>query len=697
MDKHITMADLKATLELFAREMFGPALARALPALVLPVHRALRRGGRAAASSAAATGCRFCKQSGWLEILGSGMVHPNVLRNVGYDPEEVTGWAFGMGIERIAMLKYEIDDIRLLLRQRPALPRSSSAGRSRRRVKISYRWLSEFVDTELGAARGRRSPRSTPGIGGRADRAGGGGARRRGGRRDRGDRARAGRERGRPPQPARAAWRCPTAATRWSAARPTRRRACARRFAPPGATLPGRRRDRRRPRSAASSRKGMLCSERELGLGDDHSGHPAAARGRAARRRPRDATSGSTTRSSRSRSRRTGPTRCRWSAWPARSPRSPAPPFRFPKVLVTRGRAGGLRARRASTIEAPDLCPRFCARVITGLTVRPSPPWLAQRLRAVGLRPDQQRGRRDQLRDVGARPAAARLRPRHAGRAHGSWCGARGPASASRRSTARSARSAPTSRWSAIPSARSAVGGVMGGADSEVTASHHHACCSRPRTGIPARSGGHHARSGCRPTPPTASSAAATSRRRPTRSTAPRSSWPSWAAARWPAACSTSTRSRARTGASRLRLDARRAGRSARARRARTPSGSYRRWASRWTTRATTSQVVVPSFRRDIVPGGRSRRGDRPHLGLRPDPADAGGRRRDRAGRRARPACAVSRAVSRALNAAGLSECVSCTLRRSGPAQAHGLGRSRRPGDAAEPAPRASARCCARR
>jgi phenylalanyl-tRNA synthetase alpha chain len=58
-------------------------------------------------------GCRFCKESGWLEILGSGMVHPNVLRNVGYDPEEVTGWAFGMGIDRIALLKYEIDDIRL--------------------------------------------------------------------------------------------------------------------------------------------------------------------------------------------------------------------------------------------------------------------------------------------------------------------------------------------------------------------------------------------------------------------------------------------------------------------------------------------------------------------------------------------------------------------------------------------------------
>jgi phenylalanyl-tRNA synthetase alpha chain len=58
-------------------------------------------------------GCRLCKQGGWLEILGCGMVHPRVLKNVGYDPEDFTGWAFGMGIERITMLKYGIDDLRL--------------------------------------------------------------------------------------------------------------------------------------------------------------------------------------------------------------------------------------------------------------------------------------------------------------------------------------------------------------------------------------------------------------------------------------------------------------------------------------------------------------------------------------------------------------------------------------------------------
>jgi phenylalanyl-tRNA synthetase alpha chain len=112
VDRDISMGDLKGTLELFAREMFGPRSKIRFrpsffpftePSAEVDVLCFLCGGG----------GCRVCKQSGWLEILGSGMVHPHVLRNVGYDPEEVTGWAFGMGIERIAMLKYGVDDIRL--------------------------------------------------------------------------------------------------------------------------------------------------------------------------------------------------------------------------------------------------------------------------------------------------------------------------------------------------------------------------------------------------------------------------------------------------------------------------------------------------------------------------------------------------------------------------------------------------------
>ncbi|HEV8310648.1 MAG TPA: phenylalanine--tRNA ligase subunit alpha [Methylomirabilota bacterium] len=112
VDRGITMGDLKGTLELFARELFGAESRIRFrpsffpftePSAEVDVLCFLCKGA----------GCRVCKASGWLEILGSGMVHPQVLRTVGYDPEEVTGWAFGMGVERVAMLKYGIDDIRL--------------------------------------------------------------------------------------------------------------------------------------------------------------------------------------------------------------------------------------------------------------------------------------------------------------------------------------------------------------------------------------------------------------------------------------------------------------------------------------------------------------------------------------------------------------------------------------------------------
>ncbi|HEV8643186.1 MAG TPA: phenylalanine--tRNA ligase subunit alpha [Methylomirabilota bacterium] len=111
VDRQVSMGDLKGTLELFAREMFGARSRIRFRPSFFPFTEPSAEvdvlcflcGG---------SGCRVCKD-GWLEILGSGMVHPQVLRNVGYDPEEVTGWAFGMGIERIAMLKYGVDDIRL--------------------------------------------------------------------------------------------------------------------------------------------------------------------------------------------------------------------------------------------------------------------------------------------------------------------------------------------------------------------------------------------------------------------------------------------------------------------------------------------------------------------------------------------------------------------------------------------------------
>jgi phenylalanyl-tRNA synthetase alpha chain len=112
VDTNISMGDLKGTLELFARQLFGPTTQiRFRPSFFPFTEPSAEMDVRCFACGG--QGCRVCKQSGWLEILGSGMVHPQVLRNVGYDPEQVTGWAFGMGVERIAMLKYGIDDIRL--------------------------------------------------------------------------------------------------------------------------------------------------------------------------------------------------------------------------------------------------------------------------------------------------------------------------------------------------------------------------------------------------------------------------------------------------------------------------------------------------------------------------------------------------------------------------------------------------------
>lgn len=113
VDKNISFSDLKGTLEVFAKELFGPETKTKFrphhfnftePSAEVDVS-CFKCGGK---------GCRFCKGSGWIEILGCGMVHPNVLKMCGIDPEEYSGFAFGVGLERIALLKYEIDDMRLL-------------------------------------------------------------------------------------------------------------------------------------------------------------------------------------------------------------------------------------------------------------------------------------------------------------------------------------------------------------------------------------------------------------------------------------------------------------------------------------------------------------------------------------------------------------------------------------------------------
>lgn len=113
VDKGITMADLRATLSTFAQAMFGAET----KIRFRPHHFPFTEPSAEVDVSCFACGgqgCRLCKGEGWIEILGAGMVHPNVLRNCGIDPEVYSGFAFGLGIERIAMLKYHIDDIRLL-------------------------------------------------------------------------------------------------------------------------------------------------------------------------------------------------------------------------------------------------------------------------------------------------------------------------------------------------------------------------------------------------------------------------------------------------------------------------------------------------------------------------------------------------------------------------------------------------------
>ena len=113
VDKHITMTDLKGTLSQFARELFGENTKTRFRPHHFPFTEPSAEVD-VSCYKCGGTGCRFCKGEGWIEILGCGMVHPNVLKMCGIDPEEYTGFAFGVGLERIALLKYEIDDMRLL-------------------------------------------------------------------------------------------------------------------------------------------------------------------------------------------------------------------------------------------------------------------------------------------------------------------------------------------------------------------------------------------------------------------------------------------------------------------------------------------------------------------------------------------------------------------------------------------------------
>jgi phenylalanyl-tRNA synthetase alpha chain len=113
IDKGITFADLKGTLELFAKKMFGDKVQTKFRPHHFPFTEPSAEMD-ATCFVCQGEGCRVCKGSGWIELLGCGMVHPDVLRNCGIDPEVYSGFAFGFGVDRMVMLKYGIDDIRLL-------------------------------------------------------------------------------------------------------------------------------------------------------------------------------------------------------------------------------------------------------------------------------------------------------------------------------------------------------------------------------------------------------------------------------------------------------------------------------------------------------------------------------------------------------------------------------------------------------
>jgi phenylalanyl-tRNA synthetase alpha chain len=128
VDESITLADLKGTLFTFVHELFGEDRKVRFRPSFFPYTEPSAEvdiscgacGGSglvatkpAPGSAASEGGCGMCKRTGWLEILGSGMVHPAVFEAVGYDPERYTGFAFGMGIERVALLKWGVEDIRL--------------------------------------------------------------------------------------------------------------------------------------------------------------------------------------------------------------------------------------------------------------------------------------------------------------------------------------------------------------------------------------------------------------------------------------------------------------------------------------------------------------------------------------------------------------------------------------------------------
>jgi phenylalanyl-tRNA synthetase alpha chain len=111
VDERITLGDLKGVLMAFCRQMFGEQVKIRFRPSYFPFTEPSAEVDISCVICGG-SGCGVCKQTGWIEVLGSGLVHPQVLKNVGYDPEKVSGFAFGLGVERITMLRYRVDNIR---------------------------------------------------------------------------------------------------------------------------------------------------------------------------------------------------------------------------------------------------------------------------------------------------------------------------------------------------------------------------------------------------------------------------------------------------------------------------------------------------------------------------------------------------------------------------------------------------------
>lgn len=113
IDENISLADLKGTLEIFAKKIIGENSKLRFRPSYFPFTEPSYEVD-VSCFKCSGKGCNLCKNTSWIEILGSGMVHPNVLKMCGYDPEKYSGFAFGLGLERIAMFKYGIPDMRYL-------------------------------------------------------------------------------------------------------------------------------------------------------------------------------------------------------------------------------------------------------------------------------------------------------------------------------------------------------------------------------------------------------------------------------------------------------------------------------------------------------------------------------------------------------------------------------------------------------